>query len=150
MSYKLIFFSSCQFLNHRESTEKSVAILIINLTNTTSHMIFQNGGRRKKVKWELCEREVEMVNQFKYLGYWFLTGNRYGKHLQNMIGKAQTAVNIVWGVMKRAKINTLKERLKLMDSLVKAGALYGVEIWGWGRREGIEKLQEKFLKWFWW
>ena len=33
-----------------------------------------------------------------------------------------------------------------MDSLVKAGALYGVEIWGWRRREGIEKLQGKFVK----
>ena len=32
-------------------------------------MIFQNGGRRKKEKWELCEREVEVVNQFKYLSY---------------------------------------------------------------------------------
>ena len=45
-----------------------------------------------------------------------------------MIGKAQKAVNTVWGVMKRAKIDTLKERLLLMDYLVKAGALYGVEI----------------------
>ena len=56
--------------------------------NKTKIMIFQNGGRRKKEKWELCEREVEVVNQFKYLGYWFSTGNRYGKHLQNVIGKA--------------------------------------------------------------
>ena len=35
----------------------------------TKIMIFQNGRRRKKEKWELCEREVEVVNQFKYLGY---------------------------------------------------------------------------------
>ena len=96
--------------------------------NKTKIMIFQNGGRRKKEKWELCETEVEVVNQFKYLGYWFSTGNRYGKYLQNVIGKAQKAVNTVRGVMKRAKIDTLKKRLLLMDSLVKAGALYGVEI----------------------
>ena len=48
--------------------------------------------------------------------------------------------------MKRENIGTLKERLLLMDSLVKAGALYRVEIWGWRRREGIEKLQGKFVK----
>ena len=114
--------------------------------NKTKIMIFQNGGRRNKEKWELCEREVEVVNQFKYLGYWFSIANRYGKHLQNVIGKAQKAVNTVWGVMKRAKIDTLKKRLLLMDSLVKAGALYGVEIWGWKRRDGIEKLQGKFVK----
>ena len=94
--------------------------------NKTKIMIFQNGERRKKEKWELCEREVEVVNQFKYLEYWFSTGNRYGKHLQNVIGKAQKSVNKVWGVMKRANIDTLKKRLLLMDSLVKAGALYRV------------------------
>ena len=87
-----------------------------------------------------------MVNQFKYLSYWFSTGNRYGEHLQNVIGKAQKAVNTVWGVMKRAKIDTSKERLLLMDFLVKAGALYRVEIWEWRRREGTEKLQGKFVK----
>ena len=48
----------------------------------TKLMIFQNGGRRKKENSELCEREVEVVNKLKYLGYWFTTGNRYGKHLQ--------------------------------------------------------------------
>ena len=66
----------------------------INMDKTKT-MIFQNGGRRKKEKWKLCEREVEMVNQFKYLGYWFSTENRYGKHLQNVIEKAQKAVNTV-------------------------------------------------------
>ena len=64
------------------------------------------------------------------LGYWFSTGNKYEKHLQNVIGKVQKAVNTVWGVMKRAKIDTSKERLLLMDSLVKASALYEGEIWG--------------------
>ena len=39
----------------------------------TKIMIFQNGGRRKEEKWEFCKREVEVVNQFKYLGYWFST-----------------------------------------------------------------------------
>ena len=48
--------------------------------------------------------------------------------------------------MRRAKIDSLKSRLTLMDSLVKAGAMYGVEIWGWRRREEIERLQDKFVK----
>ena len=33
-----------------------------------------------------------------------------------------------------------------MDSVVKPVALYGVEIWGYRRRERIEKLQGKFVK----
>ena len=69
-----------------------------------------------------------VVNQFKYLSYWFSTENRYGKYLQNVIGKAQKAVNAVWKVMKRV----LKERFILMNSLVKAGTLYGERYGGGG------------------
>ena len=29
-----------------------------------------------------------------------------------------------------------------IDTDVKAGALYGVKIWGWKRREEIERMQE--------
>ena len=48
--------------------------------------------------------------------------------------------------MKSSKVDKLKKRLTLMDSLVKAGALYGVELWGWKRREEIERVQGRFVK----
>ena len=47
--------------------------------------------------------------------------------------------------MRRAKIDNLKTSLTLIDSLVNAGPLHGVEIWGWRRREEIERLQGKFF-----
>ena len=46
--------------------------------------------------------------------------------------------------MRRGKIDNLKSRLTL--SLVKAGTLHGVEVWGWRRREEIERLQSEFVK----
>lgn len=33
-----------------------------------------------------------------------------------------------------------------MDSTVKATGIYGVELWGWVKREIIEKVQAKYVK----
>ena len=70
----------------------------------TKIMMFQNSARRKKEKWELSGREVEVVHQSKYLVYWFSTGNRYGKHLRNVTEKAQkrwTQCGAFWNGQRR-------------------------------------------------
>lgn len=33
-----------------------------------------------------------------------------------------------------------------MESTVKTAAMYGVEIWGWARKEQMEKIQAKYVK----
>lgn len=58
----------------------------------------------------------------------------------------QQLINKAWGEAKRASINELHRNLFLMDTTVKAGALYGVEIWGWQRKDIIERVQARFVK----
>ena len=49
-------------------------------------------------------------------------------------------------MVRDSKIDKMKKRMQLMDSLVKTGVLYEVEIWGWKRREEMEKLQGRYIK----
>lgn len=56
------------------------------------------------------------------------------------------ATNAVWEIWRRARINTLEERLYLMDAIVKAGCFYGVEIWGWTAWEELERIQGRYVK----
>lgn len=53
----------------------------------------------------------------------------------------------VWGLGKRKFKGDWGRRLWLFDRLVWVAVSYGVVIWGWKEREGIERLQEKYLKW---
>ena len=55
----------------------------------------------------------------------------------------QRAINGTWGIMRRAKLDTLRERLYLMDAVVKAGLSYSIEIWGWNRWDEAERIQRK-------
>lgn len=112
----------------------------------TKIMIFQKGGKRKKEKWEYKGKELEIVKEYKYLGYWFSNGNSNATHIRKMAAKANKAINTVWGIWKRAGISRLSDRLYLLDAIVKAGCCYGVEIWGWETWEMIERVQSKFVK----
>ena len=82
-------------------------------------MVFRKGGKRnKKEKWKYGNHEIEEVNSYKYLGLWFTVKNSYVKHLKIVAAKAQVASNAAWGIMKRAKLNGLRRRSYLLDTLV--------------------------------
>lgn len=120
--------------------------LIVN-TDKTKIMVFGNGGRRgKKERWKFNGRELEPVNCFKYLGFHFSTRNEFGTHIRLMAGKSQKAINMAWGIMKRAKIDRLDKRLYLLDVPVKSGVLYGIEVWGWQRWKAVERVQSRYVK----
>lgn len=113
----------------------------------TKIMVFRNGGKRlEQEAWKYKGHSIEVVSEFKYLGYWFSTKGIAARHLREMTGKAQQAANAAWGVMKRAKVDTLRGRLYLMDSIVRSAALYGVEVWGWSERKVMEGWQARFVK----
>lgn len=112
----------------------------------TKIMIFRNGGKRKKENWKFRGDKIEVVREFKYLGFLFTTKNKFATHLKKLRGRIQQLVNKVWGETKRAGVTDLKRKLYFMDSTIKATAIYAVELWGWMRREIIEKVQAKYVK----
>ena len=84
--------------------------------------------------------ELEIVKEYKYLGVWFSTGNTFEKHIKKNTKKIVKAINATWGIFKRVRITDLRRRLFLMLSLAKSGMLCGIEIWGWRKREYLERL----------
>lgn len=50
------------------------------------------------------------------------------------------------GTVQESGKRKKKERLYLMNSLVRSVAMYGVEVWGWGNLEGIKKVQARYCK----
>lgn len=113
----------------------------------TKIMIFRRGGRKSKgEKWYLGGRPLEIVDSYKCLGFWFLTKNAHRRHVLTLAGKCQKVINTTWGLMIRARLNTLQRRLYLMDTIIRAGLLYAAEIWSWRRWEEAERVQSRFIK----
>lgn len=95
---------------------------------------------------ELNNKVVEVVNNYKYLGFWFTTGNSYNKHIRSMVAKTRIATNAAWDVMRRARVDGLKARSYLLNTLSKTILTYGVELWGWRERQEIEREGSRLVK----
>ncbi|XP_044591519.1 uncharacterized protein LOC123269748 [Cotesia glomerata] len=113
----------------------------------TKIIICWNGGRKKKEKkWTYEGEEIEEVKEVKYLGYWFTMKNSAAKQRKEMARKAQKATNAVWGIIKRSKRNSIRERMYLMNTVAKSVAMYGVEVWGWEKSEEIRRVHRRLCK----
>lgn len=117
--------------------------LVVNKKKTVV-MIVKKGRRdNETTKWTYEGDELDVVQEFKYLGYWFTCGGGFKKHTRWFVGKTRHALNATWGLIKRSGRSRLRDRLYLYTTLANAGALYGVEIWGWAPNSIFERLYAK-------
>jgi hypothetical protein len=105
------------------------------------------GGRRKKENWLWNGREIEEVDQFKYLGYTLQRNNRPDRHIKETVKKAISAMKQVWGIGQRKFEGDFRRRIWMFNHLVKNILMYGAEIWGWNEYAVIERCQDKYIKW---
>ncbi|KMQ91217.1 hypothetical protein RF55_8945 [Lasius niger] len=107
----------------------------------------KGGGRVGKRTWRWKGKVMEEVKEFNYLGYRLQRNGGQEAHIKERIRKAAAVMGQVWGIGKRRFGGDWGRRLWLFDKLVWTVLGYGVEIWGWEEREGMERLEEKYLKW---
>ena len=110
-------------------------------------MVFNSGGREKKRKWIWEGKEIEEVQNFKYLGFTFNKRGDYASHIKELRRKGRMAANIVWGIGERMCKNDFTRRWILFRYLVESVMAYGVEIWGWEERKELEKILLDYMRW---
>lgn len=116
-------------------------------TEKTKVMVFGKKKKEKKEKWMWEGKEMEEVKEFKYLGFIFERNGGYEKHLKELRNKGLCASRKVWGLGEKICSGDIRRRKRLFSYLVGSVMAYGVEIWGWKEREGLEKIQENHFRW---
>lgn len=119
----------------------------LNIKKTKIMRCRNGGGRWKKANWRWKGEVIEEVREFSYLGY-EVQGRQDG-HLRKRVRKEAAVLGQVWGIGKRKFGGDWGKRVWLLygNRLVWLIIGYGVEIWGWKERGGIENLQERYLRW---
>lgn len=117
--------------------------LQVNATKTKI-LIFSSGARRN-CSFYYNGNELEIVNDYKYLGILF---SRSGSFLNAKKHIADQANRAMYSLIKKAKHLSLPIdiQIELFNKLVKPILLYGCEIWGFGNLESLERVQLRFLK----
>jgi hypothetical protein len=137
---KAMLYTLQRYLDNRQ--------LLLNV-NKTKIMVFSPGGRKSSYResWKWKNENIEEVLQFKYLGYTFKASGKATEHIRDLKTNAKKKLGQVWGMGERLFPNNFQIRLKMYDSLVASGLMYGAEIFGFKEREDLEIPQRQFIKW---
>lgn len=114
--------------------------LKVNLSKTKI-MIFRKGGHLAKYeKWFLNQKEIEVVNNYKYLGFTLTTKLSYDLALEEYARKAKRQVVEILKTMWSLGNMEYSVFFKLFDAQTKPLLLYASEIWGLNHFHLIEKI----------
>lgn len=121
--------------------------LVINLTKSKIMIMKQTGGRRANhEKWTWMEEEIEIVKKYKYLGFLVTPSLNITVHLQDRIEASKTGLSTVWNTYLKKREVTLKDKLKLFNSISRSMTCYGAQVWGGDGVHCFRKVPEIFFE----
>ena len=108
-------------------------------------IIFSKRKSRNMPHFYLQGNEIEIVDDYMYLGVIFNYNGSFKKAKTKLIDQARRSM---FAVYKRIRNNSIPIdiQLKLFDSIVEPILLYGSEVWGFEGSSEIEKIHLQFCK----
>lgn len=113
----------------------------------TKIMVFRKGGLlSRRERWYYNGTEIEVVNQFNYLGVVFTPSGSFIQATKTLSGKALRALCSLLSITKSLEV-PLNIMINLFNSFVCSILHYASEIWGFTSAIRIDRVQRKFCKW---
>ena len=111
----------------------------------TKVIIFTRGKVRKHIKFAFDGTELEVVDQYTYLGVTFNYNNTFYKSISRQISQAKKAMFSL--IIKSRRLDVpIDITLDLFDKLVLPILIYGSEVWGHSNLKPIEIFYRNFIR----
>jgi len=110
-------------------------------------MVFRKGARLSaNLSWKYGDHEIQIVNEYKYLGVLLQYNLSFNKHLDEKLSTSKLAINSTWlSYLYNPKIK-ISNKIKIFESTARSIMHYGSAVWGYKRFDQVEKLLRFFLK----
>ena len=118
--------------------------LTVNVTKTKI-LIISKGRPRNNLHFYFNNSELEIVSEYKYLGFFLSRSGNFKAAKKHISGQANKAL---FSLIKKIRTSDLPFDLQidLFNKTITPILLYGCEIWGYGNCDVIERVQLKFYK----
>ena len=115
--------------------------------NKSKIVVFRKSPRlSSNLKWNFGTENIEIVNDYKYLGILLNYKLSFTKHLEEKLSASKLAINTTWlSYIHHPKIS-ISNKLKIFHAAAKSIMFYGAPIWGYLKFDVVEKLLRYFLK----
>lgn len=98
------------------------------------------------MKWHYGEDNIEIVNNYVYLGVDITYNLSFRSHLKNKLSASKVAISSTWSkYINNPKISNVN-KLKIFNAASKSIMLYAAQIWGYVKYDDVEKLFRFFIK----
>ena len=112
----------------------------------TKIMVFRNRGPvLRNEKWSYNDSDVELVDNFNYLGTVFNYTGTFVLNQETLAGKGLKALNTLLYNTKGLNLKT-SVKLQLFDAFVGSTLNFGCEVWGFGKSKELERVHLRFCK----
>lgn len=118
--------------------------LVVNVPKTKI-LIFSKGRPNNQLRFYFDDCEIEIVNEYKYLGILLSRSGAFNKTKKYLAEQANKALFSLLRKTRNLDL-TIDLQIELFNKTVKPILLYGCEIWGYGNCDDLERIQLKFLK----
>ena len=125
--------------------------LDLNLSKTKVLIFNKQGDTIRKDKFFYNKKEIDITEQYTYLGFIFVPSGKKHKGIENLINKAWKSWFATQKLLQKSNEKTINVYIKLFETVVKPIALYACESWGDHYKKNrnfqkIEKLQTSIFK----
>ena len=112
--------------------------LTVNISKTKV-MIFSGGRVPKNLKFYFKGNELQIVNEYKYLGIFVTRTGTFFRTKKHIADQANIAL---FSLLRKIRVLNLPihMQIELFNKTIKPILLYGCEIWGFGNLNQIEKV----------
>ena len=117
--------------------------LTVNVDKT--NVVVFSSGQQQEYKFTLNGMNIEVKDEYKYLGIIFTRGGGFTRAKAHIAEQANKALFALLRKIRHLSL-PLDMQLDLFDKTIKPILLYGAEVWGFGNCGIIERVHLKFLK----
>ena len=112
----------------------------------TKIVIFRNGGNVKQDEtWYYDEIQIDITNEFKYLGMLFYFNGKFLKTQKHVSEQGRKAYFALLSTVKKYCFN-IETNCEIFDTYVHSILSYASEVWGFHKGQSIEKVHLDFCK----
>ena len=120
--------------------------LVIN-TEKSKVVVFRKGGRLPfGTHFELDGKELQIVNEYQYLGVWFSSSGSFSKNALETSCKAERAGAALRGLLSRVGRYSSDQFNTLSAAKVTSTLLHASEIWAHGHYDTLQLPVYRFIK----
>lgn len=110
-------------------------------------IVFRKGGRLSKEENFMYKgQQVNIVNEYCYLGVTLTPKMSFTKHLDKRNAQSKCSINATWQSFLNKSSISLTSKWRLFLAVCRSIQSYGAQVWGGTQFDEVDKLQRYFIK----